>query len=114
MNEPVAWLVAIVAALIGLFGVFRLTRPLRPGFFRAWLRGVAAVLLLLPAPVPGFESYYAPALLVALFEALLQRDGQPALAAGLLLSGVLALTMVLGIYFFYRRRRQYRKHHRGL
>ncbi len=104
MTEPYAWLVAIAAALVGLCGVFALTRPIRSGFLKSWLRGIAAVTLLLPAPVPGFESYYAPAFLVALFEALLQKEGRPALAAGLLLSGIVVVTVLLAAYYYRRRR----------
>ncbi len=106
MTEPQAWLITLAAALVGLFGIIMLTRPIRRGFLRSWLRGVAALVLLLPAPVPGFESYFAPAFLVMLFEALLQRDGQPAWAASLLFSGIALFTLMLGGYHHWRRRRR--------
>ena len=105
MTEPVAWLVAACAALAALFGIVVLTRPLRSGFLRNWLRAVAAVLLFVPAPVPKFDPYYAPAFVVLVFEAALQRDGQPALAASILFAAVVAVTVLVGGYGFWRRRR---------
>ena len=108
MTEPLAWLVAACAAVATLFGLWVLTRPMRSGFLKYWLRTVAAVLLLLPAPVPGFDTYYAPAILVAVFEAALQRDGQPALAASLVFAGVVAATVLVGGYCYWRGRRRAR------
>ncbi len=104
MTEPVAWLVAAIAGLATLYGVIVLTRPLRSGFLKVWLRCMAAVLLLLPAPVPGFDAYYAPAFVVALFEATLQRDGQPASAMGLLLAVIVVVTVLVWLVFLLRRR----------
>ena len=105
MTEPFAWSVAVLAGAATLFGVIVLTRPVRAGFPKCWLRSVAAVVLLLPAPVPQFENYYAPAFLVLVFEAALQREGAPGLAASLLFAGVVAATALSAGYFFWRRRR---------
>lgn len=104
MTEPWAWLVAACAAAATLFGVAVLTRHMRNGFLKYWLRSLAAVLLLLPAPVPGFDTYYAPAFLVMVFEAALQRDGQPALAASLVFAGVVAATVLVAGYCYWRGR----------
>lgn len=105
MTEPLAWLIAVGAGLGALFCVYVLTRPMRNGFLKPWLRCVAMVVLLVPAPVPGFDAYYAPAFVVALFEAVLQRDGQPGLALGLLLAGVVAVTVLVAGYFYWRHRK---------
>ena len=104
MTEPLAWVVTVGAGLGTLFGIYVLTRPLRNGFLKTWLRCLSMVVLLLPAPVPGFDSYYAPAFLVVVFEAALQRDGEPALAAGLLVAGIVTATALVGGYFYLRRK----------
>ena len=106
MTEPAAWLVAACAAAAALGGIFVLTRPMRGGFLKSWLRALAAVLLLLPAPVPDFEPYYAPAVVVLVFEAALQRDGQPALAASLLFGAIVAVTVLVAGYRFWKGRRR--------
>lgn len=108
MTEPFAWLVAVCAGAATLCGVVVLTRPMRNGFLKYWLRCMAAVLLFLPAPVPEFDTFFAPAFLVLVFEAALQRDGQPALAASLLFSGVVAVTALSGGYAYWRHRRRVR------
>lgn len=89
MGEFIAWLIAALAGAAALFGVIRFTRPWRGSFFKVWLRCLVPVLLLLPAPVPGFDGHYAPAFVVALFEAAFQRQGRPQLALGLLFVGIL-------------------------
>lgn len=109
MTEPFAWVVALCAGAAALFGVFILTRPLQGGFLKVWLRSVAAVLLFLPAPVPEFDTYYAPAFMVLVFEAALQRNGQPAVAASLLLAGVLLATMLAGGCSYWLHRRHARR-----
>ena len=108
MTEPVAWLVAACAAAVALFGIVVLTGPMRGGFLKYWLRALAAVVLLMPAPVPKFEPYYAPAFVVVVFEAALQRNGQPALAASLLFGAIVAVTVLVGAYCFWKGRRQAR------
>jgi len=109
VTEPWAWLVTIAAGVVSLVGVWMLTRPLRSLFFKLWLRGVAAIGLLLPAPIPGFDAYYAPAFVVALFEAALKRDGQPASAIGLLIAGMVAATAFAAIWSRWQAKRR-KKH----
>ena len=92
MGDFIAWLIAALAGAAALFGIVRFTRPWRDSFFKAWLRCLVPVLLLLPAPVPGFDGHYAPAFVVALFEAAFQRQGRPQLALGLLFGGILLAT----------------------
>ena len=106
---PFAWTVAVGAGLLMLVGIVVLTRPMRNGFLKSWLRWVAAVVLLWPAPVPRFDTHYAPAFVVVLFEALLQRNGEPLPAAALLASGIVGVTLVVGGYHYWRRRRRARR-----
>lgn len=96
MGEAIAWLIAALAGLAALYCVVRLTRPWRSGFLKAWLRCLAPVALLLPAPVPGFDGHCAPAFVVALFEAAFQRQGRPQSALALLLGGVLLAALLAG------------------
>ena len=103
MTEPIAWLIATGAGMATLFCIYVLTRPMHTGFLKTWLRCVSMVALLLPAPVPGHGSYYAPAFVVALFEAALQSDGEPAPALGLLAAGIATVTALAGAYFYWRR-----------
>ena len=75
-----AWLIAAVAAVACLAFFFLLTRRIGSLLVRILLRCLAAVWLLLPAPVPEYFGQYAPAFVVLVFEGLLQSDGDPALA----------------------------------
>ena len=109
MMEPFAWAVAAGAGLLTVAGICMLTRPMRSGFLKSWLRWVAAIVLLWPAPVPRFDAHYAPAFVVVLFEALLQRDGEPLPAAALLASGIVGATLVVGGYHYWRHRRRRRR-----
>ena len=104
MNEPIAWLVATGAGMATLFCIYVLTRPLRNGFLKVWLRCVSMVVLLLPAPVPRFDAYYAPAFVVALFEAALQHNGDPTPALGLLAVGIATVSALVGGYSYWRHR----------
>lgn len=92
MGELLAWALAAAAALLAFAGVCALTRRLRPSFLRSWLRTLVLALMLTPAPVPGFPGNFAPAYVVALFEALFQIEGAPQPALKLLLAAGLAAT----------------------
>ena len=102
-----AWLVAVCAGAAALFGVVVLTRPMHNGFLKYWLRSLAAVVLFLPAPVRN-SIPISPGVPVLVFEAALQRDGQPALAASLLFSGVVAATVLSGAFSYWLHRRRAR------
>lgn len=85
-----AWIIVVAMVPVGLFALARLTRGL--DFPRSkWLAGtLIAVLLLLPAPVPGYEGHFAPAFLVYTFELLFQRPGEPRTAGLILAAGAVA------------------------
>ena len=98
MSEPIAWSAALAAALLAFVGIWVLTRPLRSRFLRIWLRALSLALMLTPAPVPNFDGYYAPACIVALFEAVFQLQGQPAQSLKLLLATCLLATVVAALW----------------
>ena len=76
-----AWLVAGIAGLLGTVAMLVLTRNLSSAWLRRVLSWLPALLLLLPAEVPGFPGNYAPAFVVLIFEGLFQVDGKPMAAA---------------------------------
>ena len=104
MGELIAWAAVAFAALLTFVGVCALTRPLRLGFPKAWLRALSLALMLTPAPVPGVSGYFAPAYMVALFEVLFQIDGQPAQSLKLLAAACLAATALAWLWSWFRRR----------
>ena len=106
MSEPIAWSAALAAALLAFVGVWALTRSLRHRFLRIWLRALSLALMLTPAPVPNFEGHYAPAYIVALFEAVFQLQGQPAQSLKLLLATCLLATVAAALWAWLGRRRK--------
>lgn len=94
MPFTTAWLVVLGAALVGTFALFFLTRPLAPGLARNLLRWLPAPLLVVPAPLPGHDGYFAPAFVVAIFEWLFQANGHPGPAVRILLL-TLAFTLLV-------------------
>jgi hypothetical protein len=91
----------VVAGLAGLFGTLTMvfwTRHLSIGWLRRSLCVLPALLLLVPAGIPDFPGNYAPAFVVAIFEALFQVDGQPLAATRMLiLALVVGLLIVVGL-----------------
>lgn len=87
----IAWLVVIIAAVLGTLGLVFLTRKVGPAWLKNLLRWLPLLLLIVPAGIPGYEGEYAPAFVVAVFEALFQTNGNPLPALRILL-----LTLVAG------------------
>lgn len=104
-DYEMAWLIVAGAGLLALGFWFLITRGIKNNLLRSWLRCVAAVLMLVPAPVPGYPGEFAPAYIVALFEAVFQDAGQPQLAFIILGGGVLAVTVLLVVWTLLRPRR---------
>ncbi len=98
MSEQIAWTVALAAALLAFVGIRALTRHLRSRFLRTWLRALSLALMLTPAPVPNFAGHYAPAAIVALFEAVFQARGEPTQALKLLLATCLLATVAAALW----------------
>jgi len=92
MADLIAWTIVLVATAIGALGLFYLTREFTNPGLQLLTRLLVPVWLLLPAPVPDFPGSYAPAFLIAIFEALFQVDGRPGQSLRLLL---LASTVVI-------------------
>lgn len=90
-----AWAVALGGGLLAFIFWCLLTRGVRRGSLRWLLRLLPGVWMLVPAPVPGYEGQYAPAFVVALFEAFLQDNGAPQTAfAVLAVASVVVLVVV--------------------
>lgn len=88
----IAWLVAGAAGLLGTLTMVFWTRHMIHGWLRRCLCVLPVLLLLVPAGIPDFPGNYAPAFVVAVFEALFQVDGQPLAALR-----ILVLTLVVGL-----------------
>tara|TARA_B100000315_G_scaffold256417_1_gene302278 strand:- start:3882 stop:4214 length:333 start_codon:yes stop_codon:yes gene_type:complete len=99
------WAIVMVAGLATVAGIYALTRPMASRFWKSLLRSLAVVVLMLPAPVPGFEGRFAPAFLVALFEGLFQPSGEPWPALKLLGAGVLAVVVIVTMWHLTTRNR---------
>ncbi len=93
-----AWFLAIVSTLLAGMGIWVLTGRLGRGFLRSWLLCLIVALALMPSPVPGFEGSWAPAYVVALFEALFQLDGEPLQALKLLLAAGLTAISAAAVW----------------
>ncbi|MFK7913605.1 MAG: hypothetical protein AB8B93_06795 [Pseudomonadales bacterium] len=104
-DHDMAWIVVAGAGLLALGFWFLITRGIANSLLRSWLRCVAAILMLLPAPVPGYHGQFAPAYIVALFEAVFQDAGQPEQAFIILGGGVLAVSVLLLVWGLVRPRR---------
>ncbi len=77
METLYGWIVVAVAAAGVLLGVIMLTRFIRYGWLRWMLRALVAVWLIVPSPIQVVEGHYAPAFVVAIFEGVFNRDGNP-------------------------------------
>jgi len=96
MSYTIAWLVIAAAGLLGSGFLFLLTRNVRGPAFRWILRVLPPVLMVAPAPVPNYDGQLAPAFVVLIFEGLFQTEGEPGIAAMILLAAALA-GMALGL-----------------
>jgi len=104
-----AWIIVVVAAPLAVFSLHRATRGLPLGGFRHALYVLIAVLLVLPAPLPGYPGHYAPASLVFLFEAAFQSSGSPRAAALILGGGSILVLVTLLVWVGIQRRRRHRQ-----
>jgi hypothetical protein len=88
------WWIIIGAACLGVVPFYMLVRPIGSVFLRVLVCGVVVALLVTPAPVPTSPLNYAPAFVIALFEGVLQSDGEPRMAVQMLLLGVMVVVAV--------------------
>lgn len=105
MEYLTAWIVVGVAGLGALAGVFLLSRAIPWPLLRSLVRVLAAVLLLVPAPIGVIEGYYAPAFVVLLMEGVLRGEGSATPALTMLgVAAGLAVFAVFAAYLLNRRR----------
>jgi hypothetical protein len=96
-----AWLLVAAAAGLGGVGLVFLTRSILTRWLKWLLRLLPPVLMLVPAPVPGFSGNYAPAFVVLVFEGLFQSEGSVAAALTILITTTV-LTVLLTVLFLRR------------
>ena len=95
-----AWWVIAGSALIGAFALFRLLRMIKRGLVR-WLgAAVAIAFFCTPAPVPEYPGHWAPAFVVAIFEALFQTNGSPVQSVRILVLSVSVVTLSTILLYF--------------
>ena len=106
MEYLTAWIVVGVAGLGALAGVFLLSRGIASPLLRSLIRVLAAVVLLVPAPIGVEEGFYAPAFVVLLLEGFVRPGGSASAALTMLgIAAALAVTAVF-VGFFLSRRKQ--------
>ena len=96
MSYNIAWLVILMAGLLGSAFLYFMTRGIRSGALRWIIRVVPLLLMVAPAPVPNYPGQLAPAFVVLIFESLFQRSGEPA-TSGLILLATLLLAIAVGL-----------------
>ena len=102
-----AWGVCLAATLLVVACGFWMTRRWRPALLRDLVRALAVATLLVPVTAGSSEGHYAPAYIVLVFEAFLQREGDPVPALVALTLGwgaALVLVAVLQLRRLLRRR----------
>lgn len=72
-----AWTVCLVATAVVVVCGFWMTRRWRPLFLRDLVRALAVATFVVPVTAGSFDGFYAPAYIVLVFEAFLQREGDP-------------------------------------
>lgn len=95
MDYLPAWIIIAVMASVGSVCLFFLTRPMAPSWFRSLLRVLPGVVLVVPAPVPGYPGTFAPAFVVLIFEGLFQSGGHALGAASILGTAVVLTTLLV-------------------
>ena len=102
----ISWLVLFLGSLVVSYITYQWLRK-RLSVFSSLCCGTAvALFFLVPAPVPGYSGYYAPAYIVLIFEAFFQIDGSPAFSGQILMVSLVGLMVVLfaGRYLFRNKR----------
>ncbi len=105
MSHFIAWIIYITAAC-GFLGIlWRLTAFISFYMLRLILLILAASLLLTPWTIAEYEEYYAPAFMVAFFEAFLRTNSGDPLPSLIAMgsSFLIGLVLALGIFLFLRR-----------
>ena len=97
-----AWVVILSMGLVGAFALSRLLANFRFRFLKWLVVVMTLTIFIVPAPVPNHAPQWAPAFVVAIFEAFFQIDGQPQASLRILLLSILVMTlMTTFVYFIY-------------
>lgn len=99
------WAICLIATLLVIACGLRLTRNWRPLFLRDLIRALIIPTLLVPVTAGSSEGFFAPAYIVLVFEAFLQREGDPANALAALVLGWIAGLVAFVIVTVWRWRR---------
>lgn len=104
MEYLTAWIVVGVAGLGALAGVFILSRGISSPLLRSLVRVLAAVVLLVPAPIGVVEGFYAPAFVVLLLEGAVRPGGSATPALTMLgVTAAIAVAAVIVAFVLSRR-----------
>ena len=97
----IGWSILICASLLLSLVVFFWSR-LVFGFFSGFLLSTMVfVFLTIPAPIPNYQGYFAPAYVVFIFETFFQAKGSYTISGQVLILALVtaSLLMVTGRYF---------------
>ena len=97
----IGWSILISASLLLSLVVFFWSRWAL-GFFSGFLLSIVVfVFLTIPAPIPNYQGYFAPAYVVFIFETFFQTKGSSSLSGQVLILalGTVFILMVAGRYF---------------
>lgn len=101
----IAWLVIGLCGLGCAAGLYNLLRS-SPRLLRHLVTGCSLGFFLLPAPVPEYEGYIAPAFVVAIFEMFMQLEGKPVVALRVLGLGMVVIGGLILLFHYVSARRK--------
>ena len=96
-DYTLAWSIIGVMAFGGSLAMLMLLRPVKALWLKLALVSLVVAFLVLPAPVPAAPEVWAPAFVVAIFEAFFQIDGDPASATMVLSMGIPVVVVLAAI-----------------
>ena len=102
----IGWVVLVGASFLFSLVVFYWLRLLL-GFFSSFLTSALLfVLLTVPAPIPNYEGYFAPAYVVFIFETFFQIKGSSKMSAQVLILALVSafILMMTGRYLSNRKK----------
>ena len=102
----IGWVVLVGASFAVSLVVFYWLRLLL-GFFSSFLMSMLLfVLLTVPAPIPNYEGYFAPAYVVFIFETFFQIKGSSKMSAQVLILALVSafILMMTGRYLSNRKK----------
>jgi len=101
-SYTIAWVVVLGMAGLGSIALFALLGNIKNNLVRVLIVVLSATVLVVPAPVPGYDDQLAPAFIVYLFESMFQTDGHPqtSLRVLLLSLSLVGVLVVLGFWVY--------------